>query len=189
MRLDEQVGQRVDDLGRVQPPFHPDGHAFPAALIQDVRSPEYLPIIRVVVHEVIGPDMVAKLWPQPNARSIVQPEPPFLRLFHWYFEPFAPPQTLNTFVVHSLRKACVRGGHPASLSNAATRRYPYRPYWRVSSIMSATRHASSARPTDNRFSVDRCCPRTQQARRSEIWNWLRTWSMPFSPRSIHAYGR
>jgi len=66
---------------------------------------------------------------------------------------------------------------PASLNRAATRRYPYRPNWRVSSIMSSTKRSSSARPRGNRRCVDRCWPRTRQTRRSETLNSLRTWSM------------
>jgi len=59
---------------------------------------------------------------------------------------------------------------PTSLSNAAIRRYPYRPYWRTSSIMSDTRRSSSAQPRGRRLCVDRCCPRTRQIRRSDTFS-------------------
>ena len=43
-----------------------------------------------------------------------------------------------------------------------------RPYWRASSIMSATRRSSPSRPRGMQRWVERCCPSTRQARRSEI---------------------
>ncbi len=51
------------------------------------------------MNEVIAPDMVAVLRPQPDARSVVQPEPALLRLFCRYFQPLSPPQSLDTLVV------------------------------------------------------------------------------------------
>ena len=45
-------------------------------------------------------DMVAVLRTQPDIGSTFQPEPPLLLLFHWYFKPLTPPQTLHTFVIH-----------------------------------------------------------------------------------------
>jgi hypothetical protein len=71
----EQVGQRIDVLGRVQPPFHTDRRAFPAMLIQNAQSLECLPVIYPVVHEVIRPDMTAILGPHKDTCTAVQPEP------------------------------------------------------------------------------------------------------------------
>ena len=61
---------------------------------------------------------------------------------------------------------------PASLSKAAIRRYPYRPYCRTSSTMSANRRSSSARPLGLRRCVERCWPRTRQIRRSDTFSSL-----------------
>ena len=49
--------------------------------------------------------MIAILGAQPDARPIIEPEPPFLRLFHGHFKPLTPPQTFHTFVIHL--PACV----------------------------------------------------------------------------------
>ena len=65
-----------------------------------------------------------------------------------------------------------RPDQPASLGKAAIRRYPYRPYPHVSSVISTARRSSSAHPTGNRRCGNLCCPKTRQARRSEIWNRL-----------------
>ena len=53
----------------------------------------------------------------------------------------------------------------------------YLPYWRVSSIISATKRSSSARPRGNCRCVDQCWPRTRQIRRSDTLIWLRIRSM------------
>src|ERR1700748_3402666 len=46
-----------------------------------------------VLDEVVGPDMIALLWPQPNARSVGQPEPAALGLLRWDLQPLASPDT------------------------------------------------------------------------------------------------
>ena len=66
---------------------------------------------------------------------------------------------------------------PPSLSNEAIRRYPYLPYCRASSIMSATRRSSSALPLGRRRCVDRCWPSTRQTRRSDTATLPSTLSM------------
>jgi len=45
--------------------------------------------------------MVGSFWSQPDTRAIVQPESSSLRLFLRDLQPFTPPDTLNTFVVHA----------------------------------------------------------------------------------------
>jgi hypothetical protein len=49
--------------------------------------------------------MIAVFRPQPNARPIIEPEPPLLWLFHWYFQPLSPPQPLHALVIHM--PACI----------------------------------------------------------------------------------
>ena len=50
------------------------------------------------------------LWPQPYARSVVQPETPLLRLPPRHFEPFSPPDALDALDVHCpARRAQQRG--------------------------------------------------------------------------------
>ena len=60
---DEQVGQGVDDAGRVQLAIDPDRQAFPGELVDDVQHAELAPIVGSALDEVVGPDMVAMLRP------------------------------------------------------------------------------------------------------------------------------
>jgi hypothetical protein len=64
-----------------------------------VERSERFSVISSVVHKVIRPNVVPILRLQTNARTVVQPEPSFLRLFHWYFEPLMSPQAFDTLVV------------------------------------------------------------------------------------------
>src|SRR5262249_31558156 len=56
-------------------------------------------IMGAVLDEVVGPDMIALLRPQPDARSVGQPEPAALRLVRWDLQPLASPDTLDPLVV------------------------------------------------------------------------------------------
>ncbi len=92
---DEEVGQGIDHVDRVQLPLHADCQAFSAELVQDVQCPESPPIVGPAMHEVIRPDMVPIGWPQTNAGSVIQPEPAFLRLLGRNFQPLASPQPFD----------------------------------------------------------------------------------------------
>jgi hypothetical protein len=59
-----------------------------------------LSIVSAVRNEVIGPDMVGTLWPQANARPVVEPEPPAFGLFGRDFQPLTSPDPFNALLVH-----------------------------------------------------------------------------------------
>ena len=71
-----------------------------AVLIENIQCPKDPSVIGSVVNIVIRPDMIAVLWPQPHTGSVIQPEPPFLRLFHRYFQPLTSPQAFNALVIY-----------------------------------------------------------------------------------------
>jgi hypothetical protein len=68
-------------------------------LVEHVEHPVPASIVSTVLDEVVGPDVVAVLRPQPNARSVGQPEPAALGLFVGDFEPLASPDALDPLVV------------------------------------------------------------------------------------------
>src|SRR5215472_15321555 len=51
-------------------------------------------------HEIVTPDLVAPLRPQPNTRAVVQPQPPSRPLFLRYFQPFPSPDPLHPVLAH-----------------------------------------------------------------------------------------
>ncbi len=64
---DEQVGKHIDHIRRVQPALHLYRQALAAVLIQNVQCSECLSVIGLTINEVIAPDMVSILRPQPDA--------------------------------------------------------------------------------------------------------------------------
>jgi len=68
-------------------------------LVEHVEHPVPASIVSTVLDEVVGPDVVTVLGPQPNARSVGQPEPAALGLFVGDFEPLASPDALDPLVV------------------------------------------------------------------------------------------
>jgi hypothetical protein len=71
--LAHQFGQRLDDGGRVQPAVDADGEGLARELVDHGQHPELAPVVRPVLDEVVGPDVVRPLRPQPQARAVVQP--------------------------------------------------------------------------------------------------------------------
>ena len=65
-----------------------------------------LSIMGAVLDKVVGPDMIAVLRPQPDARSVGQPEPAALGLLMGDLQPLTSPDTLDPLVVD----------HPARLA-------------------------------------------------------------------------
>src|SRR6516162_771878 len=57
------------------------------------------PLVGAVLDKVVGPDMIALLRPQPNARSVGQPEPAALGLLIGNLQPLTLPDTLDPLVV------------------------------------------------------------------------------------------
>ena len=64
----------------VHPSGHINGQALPGILIDNRQDPERPAIMGVVEQEVIGPDMITVLRPQPETGAIIEPESPPFRL-------------------------------------------------------------------------------------------------------------
>src|SRR3989449_11413125 len=68
-------------------------------LVEHVEHPILASIVGAVLDKVVGPDMIAVLRPQPNARSVGQPEPAALGLLVGNLQPLTLPDTLDPLVV------------------------------------------------------------------------------------------
>jgi hypothetical protein len=68
-------------------------------LVEHVEHPILASIVGAVLDKVVGPDMIAVLRPQSNARSVGQPEPAALGLLGWDLQPLASPDALDPLVV------------------------------------------------------------------------------------------
>jgi len=70
---DEQVRQHVDDVDRFEPAGHPNGQALVRELVDDVEQPKFGSVMGALLEEVVGPDVIGALGPQPDAGSVIQP--------------------------------------------------------------------------------------------------------------------
>ena len=96
---DEYVGQHVDDVRGSELAPNPDRQTFAGELADDVQHPEPAPVPGAVLDEVISPDGIGTLRPEPYAGAIVQPEPPALGLPGRHLQPLRPPDPLHLLVV------------------------------------------------------------------------------------------
>lgn len=65
--------------------------------------------------EVVGPDMVGPAWPETDAGSVVEPQPPSFRLLLGNLQPLAPPAPLRLLVVYLPARGFEEGRDPAIL--------------------------------------------------------------------------
>jgi len=56
--------------------------------------------------------VVHSFWPEPDERTITQPEPTSLRLFHRYLEPFTSPDAFHSLMVHLPSDLSQKSGDP-----------------------------------------------------------------------------
>jgi hypothetical protein len=101
---DEQVREHVDDVDRAQLAADPDCQALTGELVDDVEHAVLPSVVGPVLDEIVGPDVVRVLRPQPGAGSVVEPETALLGLPGRNFEPLPSPEPLDPLAVH----------HPAS---------------------------------------------------------------------------
>ena len=68
---DEEVGQDIDGVNGGKLPANPDRQALTGELVQDIEGSKGPPVMRPVMHEVVGPDMVGPFGAQPNTGAVV----------------------------------------------------------------------------------------------------------------------
>jgi hypothetical protein len=98
-RADEQVGQHVDDVRRLEPAPHPNGQALARVLIDHVEHPEPAAVARAVHDEVIRPHVVHPLRPQAQAGAVRHPQPAALGLPRRHLQPLTAPDPLHPLVI------------------------------------------------------------------------------------------
>jgi Protein of unknown function (DUF3611) len=65
-----QVGEQLDDVVRIEPACHSDRQRFAREFVDHAQLPELARVAGPVRDEVVGPDLIGALWPQPDARTI-----------------------------------------------------------------------------------------------------------------------
>ena len=118
---DEQVRQNVDHIDRLELASDTDRQTFMGELVEHVEHPIFASVMGAVLDEVVGPDMIALLRPQPDARSVGQPEPASFGLFIGDLQPLASPDTLDPLVVDCLARLAQQRGDLAVAIAAVSR--------------------------------------------------------------------
>jgi hypothetical protein len=122
---DEQVGQDVDHVGGLELARDPDRQALVGELVDEVEHAVLPAVVGAVLDEVVGPDVVRALGPQPDARSVREPEPATLGLLLGHLQPLAPPDPLHPLVVdRPARGRAQQLGHLAVAVAAVPAREP-----------------------------------------------------------------
>jgi hypothetical protein len=82
---DEQVGQDIDHVDRLELPADTDRQAFMGELVHHVEHPLFAAIMDAVLDEVVAPDVIGVLGAEANTRPVRQPESPSFWLFGGHF--------------------------------------------------------------------------------------------------------
>jgi len=111
--LDEQIGQTVQHIVRVQLAVNDDGQTLSGKFVDHSEHAERLAIVRAIHDEVIGPDMVGPRRSQTDTRSVIKPQPAAFRLFLGNLQPLPPPDALNPFSVYLPTFGSQQGSDPS----------------------------------------------------------------------------
>ena len=98
--LDHGVGQYLDQMTTVDPAPNVDRQTFPCVFINEVQQAYRPSIVSERAHEIVGPDMVAPLRPQPYAGAVVKPQSPPRLLLLRHLQSLAAPDPLHSILAH-----------------------------------------------------------------------------------------
>ena len=81
-------------------PAESNRQALAAMFVDQVQHPYRPSVVRLRAHEVVRPDVVGVLWPQPYTQSVVEPQPPARLLLLGNLQPFATPGKLHSVLTN-----------------------------------------------------------------------------------------
>src|SRR5579875_1631226 len=98
--VDHGLGQHVDHLVAVDPPPDMDRQALPRVLVDQIQEPNRPSIVGESAHEVVRPDVIRSLRPQPHAGAVVEPQTAAWLLPLRHLQPFAAPYPLDPILAY-----------------------------------------------------------------------------------------
>ena len=102
-----------NDTQAVDPPRNTDRQAFPGELVDQRHQPDFAAIMGLGFDEVVGPDVIAPLRPQPDAGAIIEPQTSSRPLFPGYFQPLTAPDALHAVHPNRPSRLLQQLGDPA----------------------------------------------------------------------------
>src|ERR1039457_2309206 len=106
------IGQGLDQIVTVQPPCYPDRQALPGVLVNQSQHPQGSPIVGAGADEVVTPDVILPLRPQPHTGAVVQPQASPRALFLRHSQPLPPPDPLHPVLAHTPARLAQLHGDP-----------------------------------------------------------------------------
>src|SRR5271155_5002348 len=97
---EHHIRQRLDDLITPKSSSYSNRQALPRVFIDHRQHADRSALMGHRTHEVIAPDVIRSLWPQPHARTVIEPEPSPWFLLLGYLQPFATPDALHSIFPH-----------------------------------------------------------------------------------------
>src|SRR5665811_1690587 len=90
--------QRLDDLLAPQSPLHSDRQAFSREFIDQRQQSNRPAAMRHPTDQVVAPNRIHPLRPQPHAGTIIQPQSPSGPLFLRHFQSLSPPNPFHSIL-------------------------------------------------------------------------------------------
>ena len=69
----EEFSQAMQHIVGLQLARRDDGETLARKLVDNSQHAEYTSVLRSVLDEIVSPDMIAMLRPEPNAGTVIQP--------------------------------------------------------------------------------------------------------------------
>jgi hypothetical protein len=110
---DEEVGQDIDHVDRLELTLYPDRQTFVGELVDHVEHAVFAAIVGAVLDEVIGPDVVGMLGPQTNARAVREPKTAAFGLLSGHLQSLTPPDPFYPAVADRPAGLAQQGGNLA----------------------------------------------------------------------------
>jgi hypothetical protein len=110
--VNEEIREAMEHIIGVEPSLYEDGEALSTEFVDDRQHLDGTTIVGAVLYEVKGPDVVAMGGPEPDTRSIVEPEPPTLGLFLRNLQPLLAPDTFYPFMIDLPAVSSQKGSDP-----------------------------------------------------------------------------
>jgi hypothetical protein len=111
--LEHRIRQGLDHPQAVDAPIDPQGQALARVLVNERQNAQAAAIMGLAFYKVETPDMVGPLGPQPDAGSVIEPQPTAWSVLLGNLEPLATPDALNPVLAHTPACDLQKSGDPA----------------------------------------------------------------------------
>ena len=95
----EEIREAMEHVIGAKLSLHHNVQALPTEFVDDRQDLEGTAVVRAVCHKIIGPDVMAMGGPEPDTRSIVEPQTSTLGLLLGNIQPLLTPDAFHPLVI------------------------------------------------------------------------------------------